>query len=105
MQAPSLSARELILTLIDSTTRATMSARYFVAAGEVFNIDQGSIRVALGRLVKDGSLNQSGRGLYQLGTRAGTLHRLVRNWSKVESSVKPWTGNWGWRLYCTPSEK
>ncbi len=89
-----LSARELILTLIDSTASETLSARYFVAAGEVCGADPGSIRVALGRLVRDGSLRQTGRGMYSLGSRAGTLHRLVRNWSQVEDSVKAWHGDW-----------
>lgn len=82
------------MTLIDSATQQILSARYFVAAGALFGIDQSSVRVALGRLVKDGSLQQSGRGLYQLGSRGGALHRLVRNWARVESSVKPWTGQW-----------
>ena len=91
---PELSARDLILTLIDSANRLTLSAKYFVAAGELYKIDQNSIRVALGRLVKDGSLEQAGRGAYKLGSRGGTLHRLVRNWSKVESSTKPWKRNW-----------
>ncbi len=94
VSTPSLSARDLILTLIDSASRRTLSARYFVAAGDLFSMDQSSVRVSLARLVKDGSLRQSGRGQYQLGSRGGTLHRLVRNWAKVESSVKPWTGNW-----------
>ena len=90
IQSPS--ARELILTLIDSAASKTLSARYFVAAGELFEVDPRSIRVALGRLVKDGSLVQVERGTYSLGSRGGTLHRLVRNWSRVESSLKPWRG-------------
>ena len=91
---PELSARDLILALIDSANRESLSARYFVAAGDLFAIDPRSVRVALGRLVKDGSLQQSARGIYQLGSRGGTLHRLVRNWSRVEASVKPWSGRW-----------
>lgn len=89
-----LSARELILTLIDSAAGSTLSAGYFVAAGALFDIDSGSMRVALGRLVKDGSLVNSERGLYSLGSRGGTLHRLVRNWAQVEATLKPWTGGW-----------
>jgi phenylacetic acid degradation operon negative regulatory protein len=94
MQKYSISARELILTLIDSATSSVLTARYFVAAGALFDMDHRSIRVALARLVRDGSLRQVERGTYGLGSRAGTLHSLVRNWSSVESSVKPWSGNW-----------
>jgi phenylacetic acid degradation operon negative regulatory protein len=94
MQIQPISARELILTLIDSTSSDALTARYFVAAGELFEMDSGTIRVALARLVRDGSLTQVARGTYGLGSRGGTLHSLVRNWSQVESSVKPWNGGW-----------
>ena len=89
-----LSARELILTLIDSAAAETLSARYFVAVGNLFEMDAGNIRVALARLVKDGSLRQAGRGSYCLGSRSGALHTMVRTWSRVEDTVKPWTGHW-----------
>ncbi|MEM9620275.1 MAG: PaaX [Pseudomonadota bacterium] len=89
-----ITPRELILTLIDSASSSTLSAGYFVAAGELFSIDPRSTRVALGRLVKDGSLTSPGRGAYSLGNRAGTLHTLVRNWAQVEATLKPWSGGW-----------
>ncbi len=89
-----LSARELILTLIDSAASQSLTARYFVAAGQLFGLDSGSMRVALGRLVREGALRQQERGVYALDSRGGTLHRLVRSWRQVESSVKPWQGGW-----------
>jgi phenylacetic acid degradation operon negative regulatory protein len=89
-----LSARELILTLMDSSAAATLSARYLIAAGRLFDMDPGSIRVALARLVRDGSLINRERGAYALGSRAGTLHTLVRNWSKAEATIRPWEGGW-----------
>lgn len=89
-----LSARELILTLMDSSSSASLPASYFVAAAELFEMDPGSIRVALARLVRDGSLISRGRGLYGLGSRAGTLQSLVRNWSRAETSLVPWSGDW-----------
>ena len=94
MQIRPLSARELILTLIDSTSSDALTARYFVAAAELFEMDSGNIRVALARLVRDGSLSQVARGTYGLWSRGGTLHSLVRNWAQVESSVKAWNGGW-----------
>ena len=39
MQIEPLSARELILTLIDSAASDTLTARYFVAAGSLFDMD------------------------------------------------------------------
>jgi phenylacetic acid degradation operon negative regulatory protein len=89
-----LSARELILTLMDSTAAETLSAAYLVAAGALFDMDPGSIRVALARLVRDGSLTAVERGRYGLGSRGGRLHALVRNWWRAESGLKPWAGDW-----------
>ncbi len=94
MPEQTLSARELILTLMDSATGGALPASYLVAAGRLFDMDSGSIRVALARLVKDGSLTTEARGEYRLGTRAGQLHHLLRNWAQVETSVKPWRGDW-----------
>lgn len=89
-----LSARELILTLIDSSRAESLAAGYFIAAGQIFDMDPGSIRVALARLVREGSLSSEGRGRYGLGSRAGTLQALVRNWAKIETYLVPWRGDW-----------
>lgn len=89
-----LTARELILALIDSATGDALSARYFVSAGALFDLDAGSIRTALARLVQDGSLRQAERGMYSRASRGGTLNRLVRNWQHVERSLKHWRSDW-----------
>jgi phenylacetic acid degradation operon negative regulatory protein len=94
MAVERLSARELILTLMDSAVSGTLSVSYLVAAGQIFDMDAGSVRVALARLVKEGSLVAMERGLYGLGSRSGTLHRLVRNWSRAEEALTPWAGGW-----------
>jgi phenylacetic acid degradation operon negative regulatory protein len=89
-----LTARELILALIDSSSSATLSASYFIAAGALFDMDPGNLRVSLGRLVKDGSLRSVGRGLYQRASRDGALHSMVRRWAEVESTLTSWQGGW-----------
>lgn len=92
--ATPLSARELILTLMDSTSARALSASYLIAAARLFDMDPGSVRVALARLVREGSLTGAGRGRYALGSRAGTLHSLVKNWSRAEASLVDWQGEW-----------
>ena len=89
-----LSSRELILTLMDSTSARALSASYLIAAARLFDMDSGSVRVALARLVREGSLTGAGRGRYALGSRAGTLHSLVKNWSRAEASLVDWQGEW-----------
>lgn len=94
MPAEKLSARELILALMDTAVTGELPASYLVAAGLIFDMDPGSVRVALARLTRDGSLVAMERGRYGLGSRSGTLHRLVRNWSRAEESLIPWPGGW-----------
>jgi phenylacetic acid degradation operon negative regulatory protein len=89
-----LSARELILALTDSSNAATLSASYYIAAGSLFDMDSGSIRVALARLVKDSALSTAGRGLYQRDNRDGELHSMVRHWANVEENLISWSGTW-----------
>ena len=89
-----ITARELILTLIDSTAVESLTAGYFIAAGNLFDLESSAVRVALARLVKDDSLVQVERGVYGLGSRGGELHSMVRNWSSVEHGLKPWNGSW-----------
>ena len=89
-----ISARELILSLIDSSSQARLSAAYFVAAGALFDMDSGTIRVALARLVRDGALKSVRRGQYTLDNRSGELHQRVRGWADVESGLRAWNGGW-----------
>jgi phenylacetic acid degradation operon negative regulatory protein len=90
----SLSARELILALVDSAAQPTLSASYFVAAAELMGLDAGNVRVTLARLVRDGTLASAGRGVYERGERRVTIKRLVRGWAEVESNLTRWSGGW-----------
>lgn len=94
MYDPDITARELILALIDSTAVESLTAGYFIAAGNLFDLESSSVRVALARLIKDNSLVQVERGVYGLGSRGGELHSMVRNWSGVERGLKEWNGGW-----------
>lgn len=91
---PPLTARELILALVDSTAAESLSARYLVAAGSLFDIDPGTIRTALARLVRTGILVISSRGRYAPGPHGDAVKSLARNWSQVEGALTPWSGAW-----------
>lgn len=93
-QPAQLTARELILALMDSTAAESLSARYLIAAGALFDMDAGSIRTALVRLVRSGVLTTSGRGRYAPGPKGDALKSLVRNWYRVEDALVPWSGHW-----------
>lgn len=94
LTANTLSARELILALTDSSREEILLASYFIAAGQLFEMDAGAIRVALARLVKEAALQPAGRGRYQRRNRGGELHSMVRGWAEVEQGLKDWNGHW-----------
>lgn len=89
-----LSARELVLSLADSVAEPRLSAASLVAAAALLDIDPGTVRVAVARLVKQGVLEQRERGIYGLGRRGDGLHRRVLAWSRVEDQLVRWDGRW-----------
>ena len=89
-----LSAPELLLSIFDSVKAPELSVAYLVSAGELFDIDPRALRVALGRLVKRGILQQIGRGRYGIGKAGEQLHQTVRAWRNVEDELVPWRGGW-----------
>ena len=89
-----LSARELILAIIDSTARPNLSAAYLVRAGALYDIDSRAIRVAITRLVKSEALAQVSRGNYGVGRAGRGMHETVVAWSRVEDTVCAWDNSW-----------
>lgn len=89
-----LSARELILAIIDSSPRPSLGAAYLVRAGALYDIDSRAMRVAIARLVKNEVLAQVGRGNYGVGPAGQHMHETVVAWSRVEDSVREWDNSW-----------
>jgi phenylacetic acid degradation operon negative regulatory protein len=89
-----LSSRRLILALLDSAPAPQIRAASLIAAGELFGMDPGAIRVATARLVRDRVLQSTARGVYTVGGGGAGLHRTVLSWTDLEATLKPWTGEW-----------
>jgi phenylacetic acid degradation operon negative regulatory protein len=89
-----LSAPEVVLSLVDSALRPDIDVARIIAAGELFDIDPRTIRVALARLVKSGVLASRARGRYGLGPAGGSMHAAVVSWSSYEARVRSWDGRW-----------
>src|SRR5262245_7984411 len=70
------------------------TAASLVAAGKLLGVADGSVRVALTRLVSDGTLVVSERGVYRLGARTTAVTREVTSWRHLESQVRRWDGSW-----------
>lgn len=89
-----VSPRSLALWLLSTEAPAALPASVIIGRAAIFGIEAAAVRVALGRLVRDGMAQQPERGVYALGPAAAALHAKARSWMMVEESVRPWGGAW-----------
>lgn len=89
-----LSARALILSLIASIGTGRQTIAGLIHAGALFGIEPATIRVAATRLLKEGLLESSERGVYAPGPKAQALTRRVQQWQDVTHKMVPWNGDW-----------
>jgi phenylacetic acid degradation operon negative regulatory protein len=71
-----------------------MPVSALVAAGGLFGIGDGSVRVAVTRLVAAGRIERDERGCYRLGAAAEPVDRQVRAWRRLEERTRRWDGSW-----------
>jgi phenylacetic acid degradation operon negative regulatory protein len=87
-------ARSLILDLLSTLRRGTMPVGALVAAGELFGIPGGSVRVALARLLAAGRIARDERGQYRLGSAALPIQQHVSGWRELDRRGVAWDGRW-----------
>jgi len=87
-------AKRIILELMSANPGVEAPAAMLVAAAEVLGIEGNNVRVTLTRLVADGTLETTGRGLYQLGKSTRALTRQITSWRDLEKQVRGWDGSW-----------
>ncbi len=87
-------AKRIVLELLTAADAHQGSVANLVAAGDIFGIDEGTIRVALARLVAAGTLEPAGRGEYRLGTATRAVTEQVTSWRELERQVRKWDGGW-----------
>lgn len=96
MEAPS--PRSLILDLLSTLRRGSMPVGALVAAGELFGLADGTVRVALARLVSAGRVERDTRGRYRLGAQAAPIQRAVVSWRHLDRLTVDWDGGW-WAVH------
>jgi phenylacetic acid degradation operon negative regulatory protein len=87
-------AKRIILELLSASDGHEATAASLVAAGKLLGVADGSVRVALTRLVADGTLAVTERGVYRLGGGAIAVNREVTSWRLLERQVRRWDGSW-----------
>ncbi|SEG69883.1 transcriptional regulator, PaaX family [Thermomonospora echinospora] len=86
-----LTARSVVLSTLLGSHPPRMPARHLVRVGELFGIAEGTVRVALSRMVAAGDLVQVD-GAYQLTERL--LRRQARQDESRSPRTRPWDGSW-----------
>ncbi len=86
-----LTARSVVLSTLLGLHPPRAAARNFVRVGELFGIAEGTIRVALSRMVASGDLVQRG-GEYELPERLRL--RQARQDESRFPRTRPWDGTW-----------
>ncbi len=86
--------KSLALWFLSTAAPAPLRAGTLIDRARIFDIEPAAVRVALGRLVREGLADQAERGVYSLGPNAAALHAKARQWPRVEDGVRPWDGAW-----------
>ncbi len=86
-----LTARSAVLSTLLGAHPPRLPARSLVVVGELFGIAEGTIRVALSRMVAAGDLVQS-NGDYALTSRL--IQRQARQDAGRAPAVRAWSGEW-----------
>lgn len=87
-------AKSLILDLLSSLGGRSMPISALIAAGELFGFAEGSLRVAMTRLVASERVERDERGLYRMGPAATAIDATVRRWRDLEERTHRWTQAW-----------
>ena len=86
-------APELIQDMLVSTGTA-LSVRNICRAGALIGVRESAIRVALNRLLEQGKITSSARGLYAMNTSVTALSRVIDDWQHETVRTVPWDGTW-----------
>lgn len=86
-----LSARSAVLSVLLGTHPPRLPARQLVRVGALFGIAEGTVRVALSRMVAAGDLIQEDR-FYTLSERL--IERQARQDESRDPHTRPWDGTW-----------
>ncbi len=74
------SSNRLLLSLFSQPNLKHMSVKQLIAWGELFAHAPATIRVAAGRLVKQGYLVTQQRGHYTIGATDKSINQLAATW-------------------------
>ena len=87
-------AKRLILSLLSAPGLEQVEISTLLAWGSLFDIDSTAVRMAVGRLTRQGLLVSPGRGRYSLGPDGELIANTARDWLHAQKRVANWAGEW-----------
>jgi phenylacetic acid degradation operon negative regulatory protein len=88
------SSNRLLLSLFSQPNLKHMSIKQLIAWGGLFEHEPATIRVAAGRLVKQGFLLAEQRGYYSIGKTDKSIRQLASTWRHSLARDEQWNGGW-----------
>jgi phenylacetic acid degradation operon negative regulatory protein len=79
-----------------------MPVAALIAAGELFGLQPGAIRVALARLLAAGRIARDERGSYHLAEASRPIQQTVGRWRRLDRLARAWDGRW-WMVHAPAS--
>ncbi len=95
-------ARSVVASTLLGARPPVLSARVLVRSGALFGISEGTVRVALTRMVAAGELATDGEGRYEL---VGRLRTRQREQDESRRWVDPGGWDGGWELHVVRPER
>ena len=89
-----LSAGRVVLDLATASPETEFSTTMLTRAGELIGVTASSIRVAAGRLCKEGKLRRTARGTYILNPEGFPTYGEVEGWRTRVDRLQTWDGSW-----------
>jgi phenylacetic acid degradation operon negative regulatory protein len=88
-------AKRMVLEFLTAMPENTATVQQLIAACQVLNISENSLRVAIARLKAEKKLEVEDRGLYSLGENSEAVRDEVTSWRTVDSETVPtWDRTW-----------
>ncbi len=89
-----ITPKGLILGHLQASVGREVQIKSLVVVGDLFGFTGNTIRVTATRLIRDGKLESSERGLYRLGRQIDPYSRFIESWRTGEDRLIPWDGSW-----------
>jgi len=89
-----ITPRGLIMSLFNAPDTAELGISQIIQAGSLFSFEAAAIRMATTRLIKDGLIASTKRGVYTAGEKAINLNSEAQNWRTADQKTKPWKQEW-----------